>query len=294
VSRQTAFTLVELLIVIAIITILAGILFPVFAQAKLAAMHAVSIGNLKQIGLASQLYAADYDDGLPLFANGNAQDVGDEYPRVDTWVWTLQPYLKSLQVMVDPAMGDPGGFYGTGPNATYANQNAFPDYGVNYVFLAPWQKDSSGQCTQSGSVSWAGASHPARTIFYVESYLPNEDANYNPTGGYSEYGNWIVTAPGMLSTLSNSSNYCIWPGMDWSQHPTNFNNGQPFTAEASQRYNHGGNVEMLDGHALWMNSDQEAAGTDWATSTYEHTLIIHSDQYMWDYNDTFFGPTPPE
>jgi len=60
-SRK-GFTLIELLVVIAIIAILAAILFPVFAQAKLAAKRTADLSNLKQIGLATMIYLNDYDD----------------------------------------------------------------------------------------------------------------------------------------------------------------------------------------------------------------------------------------
>ena len=60
-SRK-AFTLIELLVVIAIIAILAAILFPVFAQAKLAAKKSADLSNSKQIGIGLQLYIADNDD----------------------------------------------------------------------------------------------------------------------------------------------------------------------------------------------------------------------------------------
>ncbi len=50
--RLSGFTLIELLVVIAIIAILAAILFPVFAQAKLAAKKTSDLSNMKQLELA--------------------------------------------------------------------------------------------------------------------------------------------------------------------------------------------------------------------------------------------------
>ncbi len=64
--RSKAFTLIELLVVIAIIAILAAILFPVFAQAKLAAKKTVDLSNMKQIGTMMALYGNDYKDCFPL------------------------------------------------------------------------------------------------------------------------------------------------------------------------------------------------------------------------------------
>src|SRR5688572_26449263 len=62
---KRAFTLIELLVVIAIIAILAAILFPVFAQAKLAAKKTTTLSNIKQVGTATLIYAGDYDDVYP-------------------------------------------------------------------------------------------------------------------------------------------------------------------------------------------------------------------------------------
>jgi type II secretory pathway pseudopilin PulG len=51
--------------VIAIVAILAAILFPVFAQAKEKARQSVCLSNLKQLGTAAMLYVQDYDDTYP-------------------------------------------------------------------------------------------------------------------------------------------------------------------------------------------------------------------------------------
>lgn len=61
-SIYRGFTLIELLVVIAIIAILAAILFPVFAQAKLAAQKTKALSQMKQLGTAVMMYAGDYDD----------------------------------------------------------------------------------------------------------------------------------------------------------------------------------------------------------------------------------------
>jgi len=66
--KRSGFTLIELLVVIAIIAILAAILFPVFAQAKMAAKKASDLSNIKQAGTATVMYSNDYDDMAP--ANG--------------------------------------------------------------------------------------------------------------------------------------------------------------------------------------------------------------------------------
>ena len=64
-KERTAFTLIELLVVIAIIAILAALLLPALARAKQKGQQAVCLSNLKQIGLAFEMYLDDHDNHFP-------------------------------------------------------------------------------------------------------------------------------------------------------------------------------------------------------------------------------------
>ncbi|RYG36047.1 prepilin-type N-terminal cleavage/methylation domain-containing protein [bacterium] len=133
---KKAFTLIELLVVIAIIAILAAILFPVFAQAKVAAKKTTSLSNVKQMNLGIILYTGDTDDVLPAAFQKVATPVADAKPAdyktngYGAWTWTgdpndenptsifwtwgqvTYPYHKSIALFRDPvgpnANGNPG------------------------------------------------------------------------------------------------------------------------------------------------------------------------------------------
>lgn len=88
VRANLAFTLVELLTVIAIIGVLAALLFPVFLTARGKAREISCLSNLRQIGISVSLYAQD-NDGLYPFA----LDPADRYtPQI----WNSQPGFQAL------------------------------------------------------------------------------------------------------------------------------------------------------------------------------------------------------
>ncbi len=94
--KQRGFTLIELLVVIAIIAILAAILFPIFAKARAAAMASGCESNLKQIGIAMNMYASDNEETYPtnLNASGALVDIGMLGSGWATYVEGLEKYIQ--------------------------------------------------------------------------------------------------------------------------------------------------------------------------------------------------------
>lgn len=98
---RQGFTLIELLVVIAIIAVLAGTIFPVFARAREKARQTRCTANLKQIGLAVEMYATDYDEAYPLV--GYAGAGGTIIPGMVYWNEELLPYVRSDDLLVCPS-----------------------------------------------------------------------------------------------------------------------------------------------------------------------------------------------
>ena len=67
-NGHAAFTLVELLTVIAVILVLTALLMPAFSKAKTQSQRTKCVSNLRQVGMATRMYADDFRDVLPQIA----------------------------------------------------------------------------------------------------------------------------------------------------------------------------------------------------------------------------------
>jgi prepilin-type N-terminal cleavage/methylation domain-containing protein/prepilin-type processing-associated H-X9-DG protein len=160
-KRRNGFTLIEILIVIAIIGLLAAILFPAFVRARESAKRASCQSNLKQIGLGFAQYLQDNDGRYPqsqdlltdpgTYAASRTSTNWSSYinraPATSDdpilWPAKLQPYLKSRQILRCPStktkVVTPGdGTYSVdfwGDNDPVYPDSAYVSYGYNFVYL---------------------------------------------------------------------------------------------------------------------------------------------------------------
>jgi prepilin-type N-terminal cleavage/methylation domain-containing protein/prepilin-type processing-associated H-X9-DG protein len=333
--NKKAFSIVELLVVVAIIAVLAGILFPAFAQ--MVAQHKRSSeSNLKEIGHALELYSEDADNRIIISANGPLRDLvnvrdgsltsyGEQ--RSDQWPLLLLPYLKNRNVYVDPERGDADHIWDSAPHATndpgfdakgatYGNQNRFPMYGFNYLFLSPYQipvrSMTDGIPTNSATAishMLSEAEDPSHTVYFTvtdKGYLP-----VSPTDVIgvldSRHGFWAINAPGLWNHLiASTSPYMIfWTGTncsgDWCGGDVDSS-----TAGVQSRQNYfyerqgkkGNSVLFLDGHVKFQKTTQLMAGTDYLTATPQDgrstyfgggSNITDKAKYVWNLGDSYFG-----
>lgn len=162
ISKRKAFTLIELLVVITIISILAAILFPVFARARENARRASCMSNLKQIGLGILQYTQDYDEKYPLWVadtNGNNYRDGTE----QGWAMLIQPYVKSTQIFQCPSESTDAPLNGV-------DNLSFSDYMSNLYYI-------------NVSTGMVGLIAPAQTVLASDFYPYDSSSTYGAVFG---------------------------------------------------------------------------------------------------------------
>ena len=220
---KKAFTLIELLVVIAIIAILAAILFPVFAQAKLAAKKTVDLSGNKQLLLSTLMYNNDNDDAYP-FCWGWGTDWRP-------WHQQVNPYVKNLPLWKSPVDNWGRGNEGGDPTCV----NGAPTRGVTYSmnYTSPAFVNSSG--------TWWGPG--------------SEQCNMSPTcdsGASAE-----TSVPQVASTI------LIAPRPNWYHQwcegwatDVFFNYGEfNMKGGGATMFNNGTNYGLCDGHAKFLTKD---------------------------------------
>ena len=217
-SAKSGFTLIELLVVIAIIAILAAILFPVFAQAREKARATACMSNMRQIGLAVNMYLQDWDEHT--CKTHHDLEAGETITNLYTWYQPLQSYIKNTGIFRCPSINDTPTQFPAG--ITVANWNTYrTDYLINGFF--------------SHGIGIAAITAPASQIMIGERHAGIAFFDYHPWASAPD-NNW---ERGFL----DGSGYKIGDvGFD----------SQVVDATNIGRHSQGNNYDFADGHVKWL------------------------------------------
>lgn len=141
--RKRAFTLVELLVVVAIIAVLAGMLAPSLRRVGVVARRAACSSNLHQYGIAVRTYLASNAQIFPSCHSGGAVTVEN------TWIGAIAPFAPSKELAHCPALGETQTDYGL--TWKWEFSGAHLGYGYNMWFLG-----GSHQANRQGEGSMDG------------------------------------------------------------------------------------------------------------------------------------------
>jgi prepilin-type N-terminal cleavage/methylation domain-containing protein/prepilin-type processing-associated H-X9-DG protein len=252
--ERRGFTLIELLVVIAIITILAAMLLPALAKAKEKANRTTSINNLRQWGLAQNMYVGDSSDILP------ATKIPNGTPGTGTTGYSEDnPRWSDLAGVEFNNNFPPGG----GPPTSYGRDawfNALPPY----VGSVPLYKIASLPNGPSNFKDTKSIYHcPTVNAIGVD---PNTFVPFNY--GMNSKGTDGLATNVLLKTsmIRNSSAFALFsevrtitaetpyaaPGTSYQQIICT---PQCYTTRFSSRHSGGASITFLDGHVGWYKYD---------------------------------------
>ena len=241
-SCQRGFTLVELLIVVAIIALLAAILFPAFGRAREMARRASCQSNLKELGVGLLQYAQDYDEILPrgpLANNGTVWQAN----RGSGWAGPVYTYVKSAQVFVCPS------------DTKTPNNNAQISYAFNQAMTYPingWQGvpglarltefDKTVELFEVTNATWSPAIDGPLWAYSPAGNGFQGSPNLEPGNPQAQYDTGIMGSSSSTSAPCASTAAC------------------PFYNAPTGRHLDTSNFLFMDGHVKAMQAGWVSAG----------------------------------
>ena len=190
--HKSGFILIELLFVIAIIAILAAILFPVFARARENARRTSCQSNMKQIGLGLLQYSQDYDEFQPRTNFGGTG--ATNWPTKYKWMDAIYPYVKNEQIFTCPSDTT------TSPTNKFRYSANYPGQDLYYFGSYAYNNGYYGyQNTAPANVNLSAIQAPSTTVWIVEQLDGNNvevawgNAESNPSISVVKGINVLVT-----------------------------------------------------------------------------------------------------
>jgi hypothetical protein len=238
--------LIELLVVIAFIAILAAMLLPALGRGKERAKRALCMGNLRNVHVGANVYAADFDDRYPGGGHTTFADVDRNAGNV--------MYFARTYLGIRIAYGSTE--YGPGedcPHADLPPVGGPPNIGnAGWKFLDESQSVLHCPSRQKVGRTWPGY-NPHAEIGYVLSGLGV--CGYGNGGGYTvAYGYPRAAAPANINGSPRVFAMDLTYVQPWSS---------PYDLFFSERTNHmagglpdGGNVQTPDGAVTWVPANR--------------------------------------
>ena len=149
IARNQGFTLIEMLVVVAIIALLATLMVPAVSRAMLAARRTQCMSNMRQVGMAVLSFAAENNGRLPPTRHTAAEE--------EAWIFQLRPYLSDVdEIRISPA--DPRG-------AERLRRNGTSYLANDLIFDVP--TDPFGNPLEGGIGRLTRIERPERTLLSV-------------------------------------------------------------------------------------------------------------------------------
>ncbi len=179
-TRRNGFSLTEILVIIAIIAILAAIVFPVLTNARSKAHQATCLANQKQIGTALIAYSQDYNGALPFYFFASDESGGPSTPESSSvvrykWMDAVFPFIKDESVFNCP--GDKFPLKATDGSKQVNNGYHYrsgTDYG-SYLMNATYRYDDGKRTPPCGrfkvGLTAKELAAPATTIWIADTAL---------------------------------------------------------------------------------------------------------------------------